>query len=156
MSALFLINFTVFFNPMLDSYSNSLLHVVLELGNTARTASVTFLAFTVCVLPRFPVGEPDGLQLLLQAPARRGRPGAALVALVQVRLQLRQLLLRAVQNHPQLFPLRAAPLRGCPLQTQQEMGWQRGQGWAAVEGKERMPHTSSRRSRFTSSICLVR
>lgn len=128
MSALFLINFTVFFNPMLDSYSNSLLHVVLELGNTARTASVTFLAFIICVLPRFLVGEPDGLQLLLQAPPRRGRPGAALVALVQVRLQLRQLLLRAVQNHPQLFPLRAAPPRGCPLQTQQK--------WAGSVGRD--------------------
>lgn len=123
MSVLFLINFTVFFNPMLDLYPNSFLHIVLELGNIARTASVTFLAFIICVLTHFLVSKPEALQFLFQVPTRCGRLRTAVMALLQFHLQMGQLLLRSVKNHPKLFSLYFALLCCCPLPTQEEISY---------------------------------
>lgn len=123
MSTLFLINFTVFFNPMLDFYSNSFLHIVLELENITRTASVTFLAFIICVLTHLLVSKPEALQFLFQLLTRCGHLRTAVVALLQFHLQMGQLLLRSVKNHPELLSLHFALLCCCPLQTQEEIGY---------------------------------
>lgn len=114
-------NFTVFFNPMLDLHSNSFLHIVLELGNIERTASVTFLAFIICVLTHFLVSKPEALQFLFQLPTCCGHLRMAVMALLQFHLQVGQLLLRSIKNHPKLFSLYFALLCCCPLQTQEEI-----------------------------------
>lgn len=105
----------------IHSNSDSFLHTVRELGNIMRAASVTFLAFIICVLTHLLVTEPEALQFLFQLLTRCGCLRMALTAFLQLQLQPRQLLLRSVKNHPKLFSLHFALLRHCPLQTQEEI-----------------------------------
>ena len=108
---------------MPDLHSNSFLHIVLELGNITRTSSVTFLAFFICVLTHFLVSKPEALQFLFQLPTGCGCPRTAVMALLQLHLQMGQLLLCSVKNHPKLFFLYFACLRCFPLQTQEDINY---------------------------------